>query len=226
MASCQNCGKSPCRGRFCMSRDCQAARQRAERRERNGVIEPTLCANCGAPTTVAGLASEVRFCSKQECRRARQRYDYDKRHADPSESRVEDRPCSACGTKLPVRPWRSTDSELGRWCRKKGCQDARNRNERVYESTRRYWQDEMPAIECPSCHLDIGVRKGFIHPNREILARTGKFEPCEAVGATVPDPDLMEFAKEDWLKAKALCRMDTDAPETGAEHGRRDAEQR
>lgn len=151
------------------------------------------CASCGGPVTSAGARSTTgrRYCSKRrECRAAKQRDYYSRVHGN-EEERVEDRPCSCCHVAMPARPWRVTDSEFGRWCRKRGCQEhkaitvANSSPERI--AARQAALDgaarNAKVVECPECGR-VDAREGWKHPNPEMTApcsATGNFSPSRVI---------------------------------------------
>lgn len=167
---------------------------------------PDTCANCGDPVSTAGKtpATGKRFCSRKvECNAAKQRAQYAaKRGGEPG--RVEERSCFCCGAAMQSRPWRSTDLELGRWCRKRTCQEQKvhavnnNSPERIAaraEALRGALRNAA-IVECRVCGRE-DARQAFQHPHKDLAEtkRLGHF--CNGTGDWEPP---MDAARELWLR--------------------------
>lgn len=128
------------------------------------------------------------------CRAAKARDDRRERNLI-DEGRVEDRPCVSCGIELPERPWRITDLEVGRWCRKTRCQELKAQARRgktdtdtIDEMFRQAWRFKGDYATCPDCGLPNAVR-GFVHPRPDFKRLD---EPCRATGGLMPSPAATE----------------------------------
>lgn len=144
------------------------------------------CAHCGQGLARGGRPTKddrPRYCMKTACQRAKQRhYRRALRESDDSLAVVvERRPCSGCGDAMEHRPGRITDSPLGRWCPKRGCQrDKRTKialADRITHGTfdrademmvnEMFWTaSRLPRHECWECGCPDGV-VGFPHPTIE-----------------------------------------------------------
>lgn len=156
------------------------------------------CHNCSTRVAKRGTPpkSGVYFCGSKECRAAKARFDRALRY-EGIPGRMEDRPCSHCGIEMSPRPWRITDLEEGRYCRKTKCQEVRQKINKVrsgsvsmeqvhselfLDARKRGW------VHCHDCGMEYGVQ-GYMHPKPD------GSEPCESLGTATPD---MEQAAWTW----------------------------
>lgn len=156
------------------------------------MTEPRICTNCQAPITTTGgrPPSDGRWsCERRPCVAARARY----RRAQKSgvdTQRIEDRGCSFCGCPLPPRPWRVTDIEEGRWCRKTLCCEMKawvlralqlEGVEQIQKLTEIFNDSrKMGRIDCRGCGTSEAVR-GFPHPKPYTSVMRGNLEICRAL---------------------------------------------